>query len=246
MKPLPRNALLIGGLLAWSALSYFLEIQWFHRPDETYFYLLQDLSFLPVQVLLVTLLLNQLLAWRERRALLHKLNMVIGIFFTEAGTPILRALAECDPDLQQLKRLWIEQNDWSEKALMSLQRTMARRSPRLLANPAVLRNLQDDLTRYRPFMLGLLENATLLEHDAFSDALWATLHLSEELTLRPDLNGLPEADLTHLAGDMSRAYTLLLRQWVAYVQHLRVDYPYIFSLVTRSNPFVPAAPPIIQ
>lgn len=55
-----------GGLLAVSALLYFLQILIFHRADDTKFYLLQDLAFLPVQVLLVTLLVDRLLARRER------------------------------------------------------------------------------------------------------------------------------------------------------------------------------------
>jgi len=52
------------------------------------------------------------------------------------------------------------------------------------------------------FMLSLLENPNLLEHDSFTDLLLAIFHLSEELAARDTLVGLPQSDYEHLAGDI--------------------------------------------
>jgi hypothetical protein len=41
--------------------------------------------------------------------------------------------------------------------------------------------------------------------------------------------------------DIRRAYHLLLREWLGYMAHLHADYPYLFSLAVRTNPFNPAA-----
>jgi len=30
---------------------------------------------------------------------------------------------------------------------------------------------------------------------------------------------------------------MLLQEWLSYLQHLQVDYPYLFSLAARTNPF---------
>lgn len=95
-------------------------------------------------------------------------------------------------------------------------------------------------------MLALLENPNLLEHETFTDLLWAVSHLTEELAFRESLDGLPASDYAHLAGDTHRAYALLIVEWLSYVQHLRDSYPYIFSLVVRMNPFVPDASPIVR
>ena len=46
---------------------------------------LAQLGFLPISVLLVTIILNQLMAQRAKTAKLAKLNMVIGAFFSEVG-----------------------------------------------------------------------------------------------------------------------------------------------------------------
>jgi len=49
---------------------------------------------------------------------------------------------------------------------------------------------------------------------------------------------LPESDLLHLANDVKRVYGLLTRQWLDYLLHLKVQYPYLFSLALRTNPYV--------
>ena len=95
-------------------------------------------------------------------------------------------------------------------------------------------------------MLGLLANPNLLEHDTFTDLLWAVFHLSEELSSRPILEGLPEKDYDHLTGDMKRAYAQLLSEWLFYMKHLKKDYPYLFSLAIRMNPMDANANPIVE
>jgi hypothetical protein len=98
----------------------------------------------------------------------------------------------------------------------------------------------------KEFMLRILENSNLLEHEQFTDLLWAVLHLTEELSARKTLTGLPEADYKHLSGDMQRAYATLVSEWLNYMTHLREFYPYLFSLAVRTNPFDPQAVAEIQ
>ena len=90
-------------------------------------------------------------------------------------------------------------------------------------------------------MLRLLGNPTLLEHDAFTDLLWAVFHLTEELASRKLFDDIPDSDLKHIHGDIARAYTLLMNQWLEYMKHLNASYPYLFSLAMRKSPFNPQA-----
>ena len=87
-------------------------------------------------------------------------------------------------------------------------------------------------------LLRQLENSDLIEHEAFTELLWATVHLRDELVYRYDFDVLPESDLQHLSGDVKRVYGLLTRQWLDYLLHLKVQYPYLFSLALRTNPYV--------
>jgi hypothetical protein len=102
------------------------------------------------------------------------------------------------------------------------------------------------LVSRRAFLLALLGNPNLLEHDKFTDLLWAVFHLTDELVYREDFAGLPATDLQHLAQDLRRAFHLLVLEWLAYMQHLKQSYPYLFSLAIRTNPFDPDASPIVR
>jgi hypothetical protein len=104
-----------------------------------------------------------------------------------------------------------------------------------------LSELKEYLLSKRIFLLGLLQNPNLLEHETFTDLLWAVFHLVEELDKRQQVVDLPHADYAHIAGDIKRAYSFLMIEWLVYLKHLSVDYPYIFSLMVRTNPLDPYA-----
>jgi hypothetical protein len=70
--------------------------------------------------------------------------------------------------------------------------------------------------------------------------------MTEELASRRDLKELPSADYEHLAGDIRRVYVLLVHQWLDYMKHLKDNYPYLFSLAMRTNPFDRNASPVIR
>jgi hypothetical protein len=94
--------------------------------------------------------------------------------------------------------------------------------------------------------LGLLENPNLLEHESFTELLWAVFHLTEELAFREDVKQLVDTDYDHISGDIKRAYVLLISEWLTYMKHLKNDYPYLFSLSIRTNPFDPDASPEVK
>jgi hypothetical protein len=41
-------------------------------------------------------------------------------------------------------------------------------------------------------------------------------------------------------------YVLLVSEWLDYMQHLKRNYPYLFSLAIRTNPFDPEASPVVS
>ena len=101
------------------------------------------------------------------------------------------------------------------------------------------------LRERRDFLLRLLENPNLLDHEAFTAALRAVFHLLEELDHREDFSSLPDSDIDHLEGDARRAYALLVQQWIDYMVYLKERYPYLFSLALRTNPFDRVASPVV-
>jgi len=97
--------------------------------------------------------------------------------------------------------------------------------------------LREFLIKKREFLLTLLENPNLLEHESFTNLLWAIFHFTEELLYRRDLKNLTDKDREHLRGDINRVYGLIIFEWLNYMKHLSADYPYLFSLAMRTNPF---------
>jgi hypothetical protein len=238
MKRRFDSFLVLGiALVAASAVLYAALYLTMGRLGDIEFYTFLDIAFIPVQVLIVGLVLNRLLAMREKREMFEKLNMVIGAFFSEVGTGLLDLLSEFDEDIEVACDCLHVSPSWTAKEYANARRSVERLKQRMDARKAPMEPLRDFLLDRRRFMLGLLENPNLLEHQHFTDLLWASFHLTEELVMRQRLQGLPEEDYAHLSGDMRRAYVILLEEWLAYVQHLQRTYPYMFSLAVRSNPF---------
>ena len=246
MRFTPWYLLLTALLAALSLALYLAQVLIFGQPRDTLFYLFQDLAFLPLQVLLVTLFLNDLMARRERRNRLNQMNMVIGAFFGELGHELIAHLAAFDQNAGQLRAHLDMRPDWDRSRFRQAGRDLAAHQPRLDPGAGDLEALRNFLAAKRPFVLTLLENPNLLEHQSFTDLLWAVSHLAEELRLRPGLTALPGSDLEHLAGDIRRVYSTLLAEWLNYAAHLRQAYPYMYSLMVRNNPLASQSSVIIE
>lgn len=233
-------------LIALSSVSYMIQIAIFHKESDTFFYMLQDIAFLPVQVLLVTFFLNQLLTMRERRAKFKKLNMLIGTFYIEVGTGLIRQLTKFSTDISSVQDKMLVMTKWSYKDFIGAQAALRGSDLNIDSRRADLQELKIFLTAKRNFLLSLLANPNLLEHDVFTDLLWAVFHLAEELSVRDSFEGLPRTDYDHLSGDIKRAYSQLIVEWLSYMKHLKEDYPYLFSLAVRMNPMDVQADPVVH
>ena len=239
--------LIFGALLVSLSISLYLtQLNLFHDPRSTGFYLLQDLAFLPISILFVTLVLERLLALRDRRQRLEKLRMLIGTFFSWAGYHLLDRLARLDAHLPALAPGLRARTDWTEEDFRRVRTGVLAHDFRLIVTVEALAELHLFLHERAEFMIRLLENPMLLEHETFTELLRAIFHLIEELEFRPSLEHLPESDLAHLTGDCNRIMRLLVIEWIDHLEYLNRNYPYLYSLAVRMNPFMPDADPIVR
>lgn len=239
--------IVLGSSLVLSSLFlYFIQVAIFHRTNDTLFYMLQDLAFVPMQVLLVTLIISGLLNMREKRLRLEKLNMVIGTFFSEVGTKLIAYFSDFDPKLDNIRKDLVVTKDWSDQEFAAVSKRLKDYDYGVEIQKINLEDLRVFLVGKRDFLVRLLENPVLLEHESFTELLRAVFHLTEELASRKDLQNLPHTDYAHLAGDVKRAYILLVHEWLNYMKHLKDNYPYLFSLAMRTNPFDQSASPIVK
>jgi hypothetical protein len=228
-------------LVLLSVFFYALHFVIFRDMHHIFIYLLGDIAFVFIEVLLVTLIIHHLLSEREKRAMLKKLNMVIGAFFSEAGTSLLKYFMEFDTNVEKLSKHLIVDNGWSPEHFTQMQVVLQKHDHAIDSRTGNLEGLQNFIVDKRFFLLRLLENPNLLEHEEFTELLWAVFHLAEELSYRASVTDLAETDYKHLSGDIKRAHRLLIREWLSHMEHLKNDYPYLFSLAIRTNPFDPNA-----
>jgi hypothetical protein len=236
-----RSRTIALSMLTASIIIYVLDYFIAGSIRDVYLGFLGNFAFLPVYVLFVTLMIERVLKEREREALRQKLNMVIGAFFSEVGTALISDGFSFIRRPEELSRNLRFSPHWTDKEFIAVQDFLRGHEIQMDSGKGDLMALKSFLLEKKGFMLGLLENPNLLEHDEFTDLLWAVFHLVEELEARKSLAGLSRADLEHLSGDIKRAYNHLLREWVVYLQHLKRDYPYLFSLAVRTNPMNPEA-----
>ena len=225
-------------LVSASALFYFGHFLIFQDPHHIFIYMIGDIAFVPLEVLLVTFIIHRLLERKEKKTRLEKINMVIGVFFTELGSELLERLtalyAKRDKALDDLLS---DIKGWDDARYNLALASLKNISPRIRCTPQDLADLLDLLRDKKEVLVRLLENPNLLEHENFSELLWAITHVVEELEARKDLHNLTETDIAHLNGDVNRAFAILVREWVLYMGHLRKRYPYLFSFALRTNPF---------
>jgi len=211
---------------------------------DTMRYLFNSFGFLFINAFMTTLVLNYLLTLRDKKEKKAKANIIQSTFFSEIGTPFLRIVAATDPDRHMLSEIFSSDKPWDQ---VYTEYTAALNTKTTLDISCIdLESLASYLCSKREFLLRLLENPALVEQSDFTELLRALFHLSDELDCRPSLCALPVNDIAHLTGDITRAYDQTKKIWILHMDYLRENYPYLFSLASRMNPFNPDADPIFK
>lgn len=231
-----RKHVLLIVLAVLSLLLYLMDFAMLGSLREVMAGFLGNMAFLPVYVIFVAVMFEQVMRERERQAIRGKLNMVIGVFFSEVGNRLLRELSSYVVMCDDIRRELAVTSGWKDDDFRRALRFLATSDPRIECATCDKQRLKDFLLAKRSFLVSLLENQALLEHDRFTELLWAVFHLLEELDVRESFQDMPRTDVEHINGDIRRAFTHLSREWVSYMRHLNQDYPYLFSLAVRLNP----------
>jgi len=182
---------------------------------------------------------------RDTQNRLRKINMVLGVFFSEVGNKLLGLFSQHDKTIDDARQHLLVAPPWNAEQFAGARKAVSTLRLKIDTRRMDLDRLNTFLNGKRDFLVGLLENPVLVEHEGFSEALLAVFHLQDELCSRESFDELPDTDRLHLTGDMNRAYRQLVDQWLVYLEHLKAQYPYIFSLAVRKNPFDPNASPVV-
>ncbi|WP_305514134.1 MULTISPECIES: hypothetical protein [unclassified Methanobrevibacter] len=205
-------------------------------------YVWTHLGFIPVDILLVAFLLDEIIERKEKEAMLEKLDMLMSTFFSEVGNNLIKQLStvnEHKANTENLKSI----KTWDEEDFDNKLNELKESSVRFKAEISpeereeFLDSLRTLLASKRELIINLINNPNLLEKEEFTSLITAILHLDEELEHRKDLALVNDTDFNHLNGDMERVYNILIHEWVYYLKYLYKHYPYMIALMIRTNPF---------
>ncbi len=237
MKRLLTWRLLIGMFLLFlSVVFYGMHYFLFQDAHHIFIFLIGDVAFVFIEVLLVTMIIHHLLNEWDKRSKLQKLNMVIETFFSEFGKLLLAYLSSADTMLSSVRNALVMDCNEQKPDFKAARNAVAGYCGNIDMKQVDLGRLDMFLRARRGFLVSLLQNPTLLEHESFTESLMAVFHVTEELAAR-DLTDLSPADRDHTKKDLERAYGRTVQQWVAYMEYIHKHYPYFFLFAMRTNPF---------
>jgi hypothetical protein len=232
-------------LVAVSVSMYLVHYLIFRDPHHIFIYMVGDLAFLPLEVLLVGIVVERILSQRETAEKIGKLNMVISAFFSEVGNPLAGMLLNATPQKDLIIANLDVKAGWKDSDFKK-SRQFVEKDGSISFEGMDIPALSDFLLRKRAFMLTLIENPNVLEHESFSDLLLSEFHLTEELESRPSLTNLTSKDSAHINEDIKRIYRHLITHWLNYMQHLKSNYPYLYSHYLRIHPFQPHPSAVVE
>jgi hypothetical protein len=223
-------------LILSSVLMYFFHYFVFKDAHHIFIVLVGELAFIPIEVLLVSLVIDRVIKEREREGLIEKLNLIIGVYFNEVGTTILKYCTTIDSGVDDISDFLIIEPSWEERDFKKSLEKCKDYNCEIEFHKVDLEKMNEFLLSKRGFLLRLLENPNLLEHETFTHLLTAVFHLEDELSSR-NLSMLRDDEKEHLEIDIKRVYEASISQWVLYMKHLKNTFPYLFVTAMSNNPF---------
>ncbi len=241
MKKHLKSQLMIGlGLIILSIVLHYLHVIIFKDLHHTMIFLVADIAFVPLEVFFVTMVLDKILEKREKATLIVKLNMLVGLFYSKLGQDLLDLFTVADKNISEIRaNCQVDLSNY-EMDFKHAKQSMLEHKHRVSVDQINLLELKEILDKQEPFLVNMISNPALLEHDTFSDLLLSLFHLREELELRNvsgDQSEMKDYVLDHLRIDINRAYRHLSIEWVDYMQHLKEKYPFLYVTAIMKNPY---------
>ena len=236
MKKHKQTILLGIALIGLSAILHGIHYAIFRDLHHILIFLVADIAFIPLEVFFVSVVLERIIEKRDERQITKKLNMLIGLFYQEVGNYVLTHFVNADEHLTSEEIDAAIDFKWDATKYEQLTHCILAHKYHVSMSLIDLKELDQKLTTYKALIVNLITNPTIHEHGPFSEVLMSLFHLADELKTRP-LDALSKEDMDHLKVDIDRVYRCLAEEWVSYMSHLQVDYPYLFLTAVKYNPF---------
>ena len=228
MKNLKQYLFISFILIFLSFIMFLIHYLIFGQLENTEYYSFMNLCFIPINILAVTLVFEKLVERRKKLERLSKLNMLVGLFFSDVGFILLKLIVAGDEHIHSLE---LDFND-----LKNSDNKLKSHAHNIDFEKINYTELKKLVIESRDLLASLISNESLLEHETFADLLMSLMHLRDEIIFSQHKE-LTKDDCLHLKGDIIRVYKSLTLQWISYLSHLKQFYPYQYSGAIKFNPF---------
>ncbi|MCR5666902.1 MAG: hypothetical protein K6G01_08735 [Eubacterium sp.] len=217
-------------LLAVAVCIYLLQMFLFKEPRTTFFYLLQDLAFIPISIAVTTIVVGEVIGQRDKRESERKTRMLTSTFFTAMGmdlTESMKHMVVVDQELEDVVE---------NRCTMNLEQRLAfieHKHVAMQAKKECFDEVKKLICGWETELLVISSNPLLLEHEDFSRLLFAIFHLIDEFRIRGDYDLLTQEDLRHYNEDFETTYKLLLKNMITNVRYQKQTYPNLYGTVRK-------------
>lgn len=239
-----RKRLSIRGLVIFFSLLsiVLLAIHHFIFHENGYwanFLLLHEIALMPLEFVVVTLGLEQIMELTHKRENQAKISMIESVFFSESGSDMLLYLVSCDADkdVEELRSVMDVQPDWNNKQIKQARTAVKNITYEVDPSKIDFFGLHYHLSTRHGYFLKVIENPALSGHERFTELLLHIYHLWEELESRTDLYNLPKEEREYLCRSVNAVYRELAIEWMQNATDLLLHQPERLHHVIRTNPF---------
>ena len=215
-------------LILLSALMFLIHYLVFGQALNTAYYSLMNLCFIPINSLVVTVILEKLIDSKAKQERMDKLNMLVGIFFTEVGSKLMHLIINADKDAKN--------SITSFDDLNRIKTDISNHDYKIDMECIDLSAIKSILIDNSSLFINLISNESIHQHEIFTDLLMSVIHLRDEIIFMEN-DKYEEIDITHLENDIIRVYKNITIQWVYYLEYLNKSYPFLYNNAIRVNPF---------
>ncbi|CEN75997.1 Uncharacterised protein [[Clostridium] sordellii] len=215
-------------LIALSAVMFLIHYLVFGQALNTAYYSLMNLCFIPINSLVVTIILEKFIDYRAKKDRIEKINMLVGIFFTEVGGKLMHLIIDSDKDAKNYITNFEDLNN--------IKKCLNEYDYKVDMNNIDLCSIKNILLENNNLFVTLISNENVFQHQIFTDLLMSVVHLRDEIIFMEKDDNL-ELNINHLENDVIRVYKNISIQWISYLEYLNKSYPFLYNNAIRVNPF---------
>lgn len=224
-------------LVIISLVLFYIQSQIFNDSSYIVSLIFANIAFIPLNTFFTAFIIENLIEKRNTFHKMEKLVMIKGVFFSEFGSELLQKLVKYDSNAKAISAEAHVNKNWGSKEFKKLNRVMDNHAFESNINKVPLLEISNLINKNKDFLLSIITNPVLMEHEIFSDMTVALFHLKEELQDIYINTDCPCCDDAHLRQDIKNLYRLMAKNWAAYMRHLKEEYPALFVKAMIHNPF---------